>query len=289
MKMRRSPVTPDDIKRWKSQGLGQGEGAAYRPWIDVRTFSTKGRASRAPGLTTGRSHHLLSDSEDKFFLLADYAADTIDIREQFPLLPEESTQQIARELKIPHPHYHNSVTPLVMTTDFLLTIDNGGGTRSHLAVSVKKAEAIRGPHRKRTLAKLEIERRYWLARGVPWQLVTGQDLDETIVANLDWLKYVAVNSRVDVHTLEEHAPQFLAAFRGAFQDNNTLQRTIHACAAVLGGIDDAFAYQLFRYVAWHHLIELDLTHPIGPRRMLKVTAIVDAKQQDARHGNSRPL
>jgi hypothetical protein len=283
--MRRSPVTSDDIKRWKSQGLGQGEGAAYRPWIDVRAFSSKGRASRAPGLTTGRTHHLLSDIEDKFCLLADYAPNTIDIREQFPLLPEESTQQIAHQLSILHPRYPNSKTPLVMTTDFLLTISDGTGTPAYLAVSIKKADDLRGTGRARVLAKLEIERRYWLMRNVPWQLVTDDDLDETIIANLDWLNYLSVDSHVDARLLGEQAPKFLTAFRIASQDNSSLQRIIHACTASIGGIDDEFAYQLFRYAAWHHLIDLDLTIPVGPRRTPKVIAIADDVRQDALDGN----
>jgi hypothetical protein len=42
--MQRSPVTLDHVGRWKARALGQGEGGSYKPWIDVRSFSTKGRA-----------------------------------------------------------------------------------------------------------------------------------------------------------------------------------------------------------------------------------------------------
>lgn len=80
--MRRAPITADDVCRWKTQGLGLGEGSLYRPWIDVRCFSSKGRMSRPPGVTTGRMHHFFSDNESYFFLMADYAASVVDIREQ---------------------------------------------------------------------------------------------------------------------------------------------------------------------------------------------------------------
>jgi hypothetical protein len=129
----------DDINRWKSQGLGQGEPAAYKPWIDVRSFSSKGRVSRAPGVTTGREHHLLSDNEDNFCLIADYAKSVVDIREQFPLLPEEHTQRIAGHLGICHPRYPNSKTMMVMTTDFLLTIIDDHGKHSFIAVSSRSS------------------------------------------------------------------------------------------------------------------------------------------------------
>jgi hypothetical protein len=42
---------------------------------------------------------------------------------------------------------------------------------------------------------------------------------------------------------------------------------------------------LFRYAAWHHLIDLDLTIPVGPRRTPKVIAIADDVRQDALDGN----
>lgn len=75
--------------------------------------------SRPPGVTTGRMHHLFSDNEDHFFLMADYAAEVLDIREQFPLFPEDATREIARSMGIQHPKYPYSTTPVVVTTDFL--------------------------------------------------------------------------------------------------------------------------------------------------------------------------
>ncbi|HEY8099302.1 MAG TPA: TnsA endonuclease N-terminal domain-containing protein, partial [Burkholderiaceae bacterium] len=210
--MRRAPVTQDDINRWKGQGLGQGEGAAYRPWIDVRSFSSKGRCSRAPGITTGRIHHVFSDNEDDVCLMADFAKNIVAIHEQFPLFPEEHTQRIATCLGIRHPRYPNSKTPLVLTTDFFLTRTNNQGIHSPLAVSVKSADDLRGCHCTRTLAKLEIERRYWLMRSVPWLLITDEDLNETLIANLDWLNYVVVESNLTPQMLSKLLPVFLSIF-----------------------------------------------------------------------------
>ncbi len=46
----------------------------------------------------------------------------MDIREQFPLLPIEETIIIAEELGIKHPTDPNTGEPVVMTTDFLVTV-----------------------------------------------------------------------------------------------------------------------------------------------------------------------
>lgn len=280
--MRRPPITEDDISRWKGQGLGQGVSAAYKPWIDVRSFSSNGRVSRTPGTTTGREHHLLSDNEDNFCLIADYAKSVVDIREQFPLLPEEHTQRIAAYLGIRHPRYPNSKTPLVMTTDFLLTLIDDHGKNSSLAVSIKSAEDLHGPHRARILAKLEIERRYWLMRSVPWQLVTDKDLDDTLIANLDWLNYVTVNNNMTQQSLIGMIPKFLSAFRIVSIEKLTLDQMVQACTLSLGGISDEFAYQLFRHCAWHHLIELDISIPVGPRHAPRILAIDAIAEQQVR-------
>jgi hypothetical protein len=285
--MRRPPITHDDINRWKGQGLGQGEGAAYKRWIDVRSFSSKGRVSRAPGITTGREHHLFSDNEDNFCLMADYAKNIVDIREQFPLLPEEHTQRIAAHLGIRHPRYPNSKTPMVMTTDFLVTMADCSLTHSFLAVSIKSADDLRGPHRARTLAKLEVERRYWLMRNVPWQLVTDEDFDETLIASLDWLNYVTVDSGIPQQSLASSVPRFLSAFRIVAKERRMLGEMVELCALSLGGISNEFAYQLLRHCAWHHLIELDLNAPIGPQHAPTILAIVDPSEQQGHQGDIR--
>nr|WP_255193827.1 TnsA endonuclease N-terminal domain-containing protein [Brevibacillus laterosporus] len=47
------------------------------------------------------------------------------MREQFPLLPLEETIVIANELGINHPTDPKTGSPIVMTTDFLLTVNKG--------------------------------------------------------------------------------------------------------------------------------------------------------------------
>jgi len=264
--MRRVPITYDDVARWKAQGLGLGEGAHYKPWIDVRCFSSRGRMSRRLGVTTGRVHHLFSDNESCFFLLADYAADVVDIREQFPLFPESATQCVASSLGVRHPSYPRSRTPIVMTTDFLLTKIDKDGKRSLAAFSIKSADDLRGRTRKSVLTKLEIERRFWLVRGIPWYLFTNAEFDKTVIDNLEWLSYFMVEHDVDRDVFEAQLPRFLAAFNKPSLQGLTLADRLRKCAAVFGTpVSPELATDMFRYCAWHKLINLDLRVPIGLR------------------------
>nr|WP_239586128.1 TnsA endonuclease N-terminal domain-containing protein [Brevibacillus laterosporus] len=67
----------------------------------------------------------MSDLERNYFYLTEYSNYIVDIREQFPLLPLEETIVIANELGINHPTDLKTGSPIVMTTDFLLTVNKG--------------------------------------------------------------------------------------------------------------------------------------------------------------------
>jgi hypothetical protein len=222
--------------------------------------------SRRLGVTTGRVHHLFSDNESCFFLMADYSSDVVDIREQFPLFPEFATQQVATSLKIRHPRYPKSRMPIVMTTDFLLTRIDKAGKRSFMAFSIKSADDLCGRSRKSVLAKLEIEQRYWLGRGIPWYLFTNAEVDKTVIDNLEWLSYFVVEHDVDHHAFQAQLPQFLEAFNLPSLQGLTLADRLRKCSDALGATHSLEqATDMFRYCAWHKLINLDLRVPLGPR------------------------
>ena len=86
-----------------NQGRGQGVGKDNRPWITIHDLASKGVVSRVPGRTTERIHHLLSKNESAFFYILDASDKTIDIREQYPLLPVTETVEIASILGYRHP------------------------------------------------------------------------------------------------------------------------------------------------------------------------------------------
>jgi hypothetical protein len=120
--MGRSPQawTEEKIEKRFADGFGEGIGADYKPWLTVgRSTPSLGTSNRSGGRTTGRVHHFLSDIERNAFLIYDWAASVVDIREQFPLDRRE-TRAIAEAMGVRHPIYPKSDVPVVMTTDFLL-------------------------------------------------------------------------------------------------------------------------------------------------------------------------
>lgn len=111
-----------NIEQRIKAGRGQGRGREYKPWLDVHDVPSLGKSTRVRGWTTGRVHHLLSLGEERYFYLLDWSEIVVDIREQYPLLPLDETLAIARRLGFVHPRHPRTKEPIVMTTDFLLTV-----------------------------------------------------------------------------------------------------------------------------------------------------------------------
>lgn len=166
-------------KRFK-EGRGSGSGHSYLPFLTVRDVPSKGRVHRLPSVTVGRRiHHLLSDLEHQIFCLLDWHEDVEDIREQFPI-PREDSRRLAEKLGIAHPSFGG--VDQVMTTDFIVDTSSKGRTRRK-AICAKYADHLEDP---RVLEKLELERSYWLEKGIPFAIVTEKEIPKILVDNVKW-------------------------------------------------------------------------------------------------------
>lgn len=170
------------IAKRVADGRGQGRGPNYKPWLRVHEVPSKGKSTRIKGWKTGREHHLLSQLETDYFYMVEWSEQVIDIREQFPLELSE-TQEIASRCGVVHPTNPKSKEPVVMTTDFVITV---GSTLNPVeqARTVKYANDLAS---ERTLQKLEIERIYWEVRGIDWKIVTEQQIPKIVVENVEWI------------------------------------------------------------------------------------------------------
>ncbi|MER2473938.1 TnsA endonuclease N-terminal domain-containing protein [Photorhabdus laumondii] len=74
----------------------------------------------------------------------EHRSDVIDIRGQFPLLPLELSQKIARTLDVEHPTARKTGIPFVMTTDILATVNSDTG-QFYIAFCVKPGEKLDDP------------------------------------------------------------------------------------------------------------------------------------------------
>ena len=165
--------------KWIQQGRGLGQGSDYKPWLTVRDLGSEGRSHRIFGHITKRTHHLLSDLELSVFLLLEWNITTTDIREQFPL-QLDTTIQIATESQISHPSIRGALQ--IMTSDFL--VNTNSSLHPKFVLQAKYAEALQDI---RTIEKLEIERRYWQQKDIPWMLVTEKDIPSVVLQNIQWL------------------------------------------------------------------------------------------------------
>lgn len=86
-------------------------------------------------------------------------------------------------MDIQHPCDVVTRTPIVITSDFLVDVEDGG-RRTLAALAVKPAAAL---DKRRVLEKLEIERRCCREQGIAWGLVTERDIPQAAVRNISWI------------------------------------------------------------------------------------------------------
>lgn len=166
-------------ERWIKQGRGTGTGKDYQPWLTVRDLPSAGRSHRVWGFQTQRTHHLLSDLELSAFFLFDWNPSVTDIREQYPLRLDD-TNELAAQAGIRHPEVGGQVQ--IMSTDLL--VDTNRPDLPRMAIQVKPVSELSNP---RTIEKLELERRYWEMKGIPWYLLTDKQIPKTVTKNIGWL------------------------------------------------------------------------------------------------------
>ena len=182
-------MTLKDILKLIAEGRGQNHGAEYIPWILVQDFPSHGQRNRELGWKTGRQHHYFSKNELDYHYTLDWSRIVLDIQEQSPLLSQDLSSPlaealaIAKECGIRYPTDRQTKEPVVMTTDFVITISRPPGV-VRFARTFKPAKDLAN---KRTIEKFELERRYWRAREIDWGIVTENELDPVLVENVRWV------------------------------------------------------------------------------------------------------
>lgn len=69
-----------------------------------------------------------------------------------------------------------------MSSDFL--VDTSDRSEPKFVLQAKYVDSLNDS---RTVEKLELERRYWQQKEVPWYLVTEREIDAIAKENIDWL------------------------------------------------------------------------------------------------------
>ena len=181
MAKRKYGLTEKKIAKYIKEGRGQGIGKDYIPWIKVQDIPSKGRSSRVKSWKTERVHHLLSDLETKCFYYLEWQDDVIDIREQYPLIDRSLCMEIAHDNNIKYPIDPITRTPIIMTSDFMITKIHKDKREENIVRTVKYAKDLED---ERTLQKLFIEKEFYNIRNIDWCIVTEKEIPMTLINNI---------------------------------------------------------------------------------------------------------
>lgn len=252
-------MTDKKIERYIKEGRGQGEGAEYTPWLKVGDFSSTGRGHRIKNPKTGRIHHFFSDLEADYFWHLIWNDNIVDIREQYPLLPVEETEEIALRLEYKYPYEPGENTRHVMTTDFLVTVKNSDGEYI-VARYVKHAKELKDT---RTIEKFEIEREYWASRGIELRAVTEESFDRRAARNIAFLMgyYSSLPQLSDPNMLTKIVDHIYKLIIPAWK--------YHSLSSLMMSVDNKFGLpsgttlSVFFYLAAHKKITLQMKYELN--------------------------
>ena len=256
------------IDRRIQEGRGQGRGPDYKPWLTIQDVASQGLVTREKGWKTNRVHHMLSKLELAYFYVLEWAPSVSDIREQYPLLPLEDTLVIAQDMRVRHPSDPQIRQSVVMTTDFLVTVRSESQVRDY-ARTIKYAQDLQS---RRTIEKLEIERRYWHVRDVDWGIVTEHEIPTILAKNVELLhEYQCLTDRLSLTEGEILEVAVLLTQR-VMQTNATLRRVTLDCDRHLGlepGTSLTIAYHLMANRRW----QINMEEPLIISEELTILAV----------------
>ncbi|MGF9956259.1 TnsA endonuclease N-terminal domain-containing protein [Bacillus mycoides] len=240
------------MEKWIREGRGLGEGSEYLPWITANDFPSNGIVCRELGVKTKRMHHFLSRLEYNYFLLLDYSKHVIDIREQYPLLDLELAMDIAKEKNIKYPTDSRSGTPYIMSTDFIITI-NEKNCEKIIARTVKPSNEL---EKKRIQEKFEIERCYWKQKNIDWGIITERDVPLPLVNNLKRIR--SANRVMSYSVLTKEMIHLLEKFI-IYLNESTLcfEKSLEVFTRE-NLLKNGTALTFFYFLVFHHVIKINL-------------------------------
>lgn len=265
MAKRNRSTTARSIKNRIKEGRGRGRLENYQPWLRIQDVPSQGLACRTRGWKTNRVHHFLSRLELYVFYCLEWSRSIIDIREQFPLLPLDETLTIAANCAISHPVHPRTRHPIVITTDFVITI-----RRKHNDVdepfTVKRKEDLSS---QRTLQKLEIERRCWAVRNKQLKILTEDNVPIVLARNVEWVHpYYRAEDFTDLDDLQFSliASSVLQAVR---------QQRLPLCQITMQlddhlGIELGTCLSITRHLIANRHLLVDMHKPINPSEPLNL-------------------
>jgi len=274
--------TPNVLDRFKKQGRGLGTQQNFKPWHRVGRGDPSSIGRSHLQMWDGRQREVLSDKEWTGLFFAVSLPNLFDVLEQYPLSHAAAahelskymvdasqttypgTIELAERLGIKHPKTSASGNSVewVMSTDLLLVLRSPSGKFELLAVSIKTDEDF---SKKRTKELLNLEREYWISRGITWLLITPSLYDKQVGLRLRDTMPWAIE-----HLLCEDDLVTAATVATELQ-GRSLTHVLEILRAKFGGLD--YAQRAFWQAVWCGKIPLDLRR--GWRPHIPITLLSD--------------
>ncbi|MCF8564688.1 TnsA endonuclease C-terminal domain-containing protein [Alicyclobacillus tolerans] len=274
--MAKQPWTNEKLNKLLKEGRGQDAvGKDYIPWVKISDFPSIGRATRIFGVKIPRIYHIQSDNQLRCFLIFEWSAlqssesgvnsptAIVDIRESFPLLNMLETIDDKDDLRMDKFTDKETGVPLVLVTNFVLTVRDADGKERLVARSVKNASELK---RSSTFENLEIQRRYWRAKGVEWKLITDKQIPKQFAKNVSWVRETLLDDGMDSNEKSEQA-QLL--------HNDLMRYPNLKLSDVLNafdrkeGVSQGSGLYLFRYLIAKKLIHIDMNQSVQVARNVR--------------------
>lgn len=172
------------IKRFLKEGRGQGQGATYKPWLQVQDISSQGRSTRTFSNKSQRVVHLLSDLQLYYWYMLEFDERVVDVKEQYPLLDfHDMNIPVDKELE---KKLFNTKTdvPHVFTISFLVTRVDENNNLLYEARVIKSSSEL---GKKANICRLELQRRYFEKKQIDFGIVTEKDINKQLARNLGWI------------------------------------------------------------------------------------------------------
>lgn len=264
MAKRLRKITPEMQEKRIKEGRGQGIGKEYKPWLTIQDISSLGRECRTHGIKIDRQHELLSDNERDYFFIIEYSDCIKDIREQFPLLPLEQTVNIANRLGIKHSQDMVTKTPLVMTTDFLVSVEINGEIKT-LARTIKEKRDLT----KRQIEKFEVERQYWKMKGVDWGIVTEDEINTVASKNISIIR--PFHSLDDIDSFESFSKaqigRLVESFAIGIIGKKVVIRNVAETFDIENMLPPGTGLSIYKYLLANKILKMDLLVPLDVDHM----------------------
>ncbi|MBD8544426.1 heteromeric transposase endonuclease subunit TnsA [Oxalobacteraceae sp. CFBP 8763] len=257
--------TEADIARFVKQGYGQGEGSSYKPWLRVQDIPSLGRSRKAPGIKSGRMHHFFSDLEFRYFLLLEFSDLVVDIREQYPLFATSKARDIAAEMGIQYPVFVGTQLPFVLTSDFVVTLQEPG-QKKRLAIRTCKYEKdfVDPNSGLWTIDKLDLERAIWAESSTTdWKIVTEKVGSQILFDNLEWL-HRSARMEAPLDASPDQQSRFTELVLKAADGDRTMASLVRA-ASTTTGVPYRSGMKLLKHLLWNKSIVTDIAStPLDP-------------------------